>query len=77
MRKRYAFLYDEVLPAERAALKQRLKVRAAAGVGGGGGCGRAWSKGRRVHAPRQGEGQAAANTDRHSLPLPRTPPPFP
>lgn len=26
-RKRYSFLYDEVIPAERAALKQRLKVR--------------------------------------------------
>lgn len=24
--KRYAFLYDEVLPQERAALKQQLKV---------------------------------------------------
>jgi hypothetical protein len=26
--RRYAFLYDEVLPQERAALKQQLKVRA-------------------------------------------------
>lgn len=25
--RRYAFLYDEVLPQERAALKQQLKVR--------------------------------------------------
>jgi hypothetical protein len=30
--RRYAFLYDEVLPQERAALKQQLKVRALPGV---------------------------------------------
>jgi hypothetical protein len=34
-RKRYAFLYDEVIPQERAALKQRLKVRRSVAGGGG------------------------------------------
>jgi len=34
-RKRYAFIYDDVLPKERAVLKQRLQVR----VGSGFGCG--------------------------------------